>query len=338
MIHLSICIPTFNFGKYIGETLDSILPQLTTGVELIVLDGGSSDQTHYEVYARQSECNHLIYYQQGFRGGIDRDIEKVVSLARGKYCWLFSADDVMLPGAVEKILAAIRSNYDVYLCEHLLCTLEMLPIRKHPPLFKMGHPRLFNFYDLLQKKEYFLLSRTSEAFFSFLSGPIFKKEIWEAATNLPESFRDSYFIVAGHLLSMIPRGMTLYYLNEILIHKRGDNDSFAEKGMVNRYAIAINGYKKIADTIFGHDSFEAFHIRRSVCNDLTVKHLLNVKFDCMNAKLHEDEITLNKLVAIHYADPLLRNRINLLIYKITPMFIYGYIKILKRVFKKLVRK
>lgn len=125
MIHLSICIPTYNFGRYIGEMLDSILPQLTTGVELIVLDGGSTDETLYEVVARQSECNQLIYYQQGFRGGVDRDIEKVVSLARGKYCWLFSADDVMLPGAVERVLTAIRSNYDVYLCEHLLCTLEM---------------------------------------------------------------------------------------------------------------------------------------------------------------------------------------------------------------------
>lgn len=338
MIHLSICIPTYNFGRFIGETLDSILPQLTIGAELIVFDSGSTDETLHEVMARQSECNQLIYYQQGFRGGIDRDIEKVVSLARGKYCWLFSADDVMLPGAVEKVFAAIRSNYDVYLCEHVLCTLDMQPIRKHPPLNKMGHPRLFNFYDVSQRKEYFRLARTSEAFFSFLSGPIFKKEIWDAATSVPESFRDSCWIVAGHLLSMIPRGITLYYLNEILIHKRGDNDSFAEKGMVNRCAIAINGYRKIADTIFGHDSFEAFHIRRSVRNDLTVRHLLNTKFDCMNAKLHEDKIALDQLVAIHYADPPLRNRINLLIYKITPKFIYGYIKILKKVFKKLERK
>ena len=84
--------------------------------------------------------------------------------------------------------------------------------------------------------------------------------------------------------------------------------------------------------------FEAFHIRRSVRNDLTVRHLLNTKFDCMNAKLHEDKIALDQLVAIHYADPPLRNRINLLIYKITPKFIYGYIKILKKVFKKLERK
>lgn len=31
-IRLSICIPTYNFGSFIGETLESILPQVTEGV------------------------------------------------------------------------------------------------------------------------------------------------------------------------------------------------------------------------------------------------------------------------------------------------------------------
>lgn len=331
---LSICIPTYNFGQFIGRTLDSILPQISAEVELIVLDGGSTDNTFDEVAVRQRDCPQLSYYQQGFRGGIDRDIEKAISLAQGKYCWLFSADDLMLPGAIEKVLAAIQSNYDVYLCEHVLCSLEMQPIREHPPFNKMSHPRLFNLGDASHREEYFRSARTSEAFFSFLSGPIFKKEIWDGATNIPESFRNSCWIVAGHLLSMIPRGITLYYLNEILIHKRGDNDSFVEKGMVNRYAIAINGYRKIANTIFGYDSLEAFHIRRSICNDLTIKHLLNVKLDCVNGRLHEDKIALDRLAAIHYSDPQLSNSINLLIYNITPMFVYRHVKILKKHLKK----
>lgn len=331
---LSICIPTYNFGKFIGQTLDSILSQLSTEVEIIVLDGGSKDETFDEVAVRQHDYAQLTYYQQGFRGGIDRDIEKVVSLARGKYCWLFSADDVMLPGAVNKVLDAIKSNHDIYLCEHVLCSLEMQPMRAYPPFNKMSHFGLFNLGDASQREEYFRLARTSEAFFSFLSGPIFKKEVWDAATNIPESFRNSCWIVAVHLLSMIPRGITLYYLNEILIHKRGDNDSFMEKGMVNRYGIAINGYRKISDTIFGHDSFEAFHIRRSICNDLTLKHLLNVKLDCVNRKLYEDKIALDHLVAILYSDPKLSNSINLLIYKTAPMFVYRYVKMLKEQLKK----
>lgn len=334
MTYLSICIPTYNFGKFIGHTLDSILPQVSAGIEIIVLDGGSTDDTAEVVAARQHDCTQLTYYHQDYRGGIDRDIEKIVNLARGKYCWLFSADDIMLPGAIDKVLEAIKSNYDVYLCEHVLCNLEMQPIRVHPPFNKMSHPRLFNLGDAPQREEYFCLARTSEAFFSFLSGPIFKKAIWESATNIPESFRNTCWIVAVHLLSMIPRGLTIYYLNEILIHKRGDNDSFMGKGMVNRYAIAINGFRKIADTIFGHDSLEAFYIRRSICSDLTLKHLLNVKLDCVDKKLHEELLALNRLVVIHYSDPTLSNRINLMIYKTAPMFVYRYVKMLKKRLKQ----
>jgi glycosyltransferase involved in cell wall biosynthesis len=42
---LSICIATYNRADYIGETLDSIIPQLTDNVELLVVDGASTDNT-----------------------------------------------------------------------------------------------------------------------------------------------------------------------------------------------------------------------------------------------------------------------------------------------------
>lgn len=333
-ILLSICIPTYNFGKFIGRTLDSVLPQASAEVEVIVLDGGSTDETFDEIAVRQRDYAQLVYYQQGFRGGIDSDIEKVVSLAEGEYCWLFSADDLMLPGAIDKVIEAIKSNYDVYLCEHVLCSLDMEPIKGYPPFNRMGHPRLFDLADASQREEYFCLARTSEAFFSYLSGPVFKKEVWDSATNIPESLRNTCWIVAVHLLSTIPYGLTIYYLNDVLIHKRGDNDSFMEKGMVNRYEIAISGFRKIADTFFGNDSAEAFHIRRSVRNDLSLKHLLNVKLDCMDKKLHEDLSALNRLVVIHYSDPALSNCINLLAYKFMPMFVYRSIKTLKKYLKR----
>ena len=119
-ILLSICIPTYNFGKVIGQTLDSILPNLVEGVEVVILDGGSTDDTARIVAKRQRNFSQIKYHRQGFRGGIDRDIAKVISLAHGDYCWLFSADDIMISGAVDKIINSIQSNCDIYLCEQIL--------------------------------------------------------------------------------------------------------------------------------------------------------------------------------------------------------------------------
>ena len=42
---LSICIPTLNRGDYIGETLQSIASQWEEGVEIVIVDGGSTDRT-----------------------------------------------------------------------------------------------------------------------------------------------------------------------------------------------------------------------------------------------------------------------------------------------------
>jgi abequosyltransferase len=44
-IRLSICIPTYNFGEFIGETLKSVTDQARNGVEIIVVDGASTDNT-----------------------------------------------------------------------------------------------------------------------------------------------------------------------------------------------------------------------------------------------------------------------------------------------------
>jgi abequosyltransferase len=334
-IKLSICIPTYNYGSFIGETLDSILPQISNETEVIVLDGGSTDDTASIVSSRQCNYTQLTYHKQNYRGGIDRDIEKVVSLASGKYCWIFSADDIMLPNSIDTLLSEITSNYDIYVCEHILCNLKMEPISEYPPFNKLDNATLFCLNDNTQLNKYFELARTSEAFFSFLAGPIFKKEIWDSANaNIPESFFHTCWIVAGHLLSMFPKGVSVKYLNKKLIYKREGNDSFSNGSWVNRCKIGIENFQHIANTIFGQNSKESYHIRRVLQRDVPLRSLLSAK---MKADLYpdrEDIIKLRYLVKIHYADPNIMNWIKYHIFNLSPLFL---IKILYSI-NKIIRK
>ena len=332
-IKLSICIPTYNYGEFIGQTLDSILPQASIEVEIIVLDGGSTDDTAEVVAARQDDYTQLTYHHQSFRGGIDRDIEKVVSLAQGQYCWLFSADDIMLPGAIDKVLEGIKTNDDVYLCEHDLCNLEMGSIGEYPAFNNISHPRLFNLGDASQRREYFRLARTSEAFFSFLAGPIFKKEIWDSS-DIPESFRNTCWIVAGRLLSMFPKGITIKYLGETLLHKREGNDSFSNGSAVNRCRIGIENFQHISNAVFGKYSEEAFHIRRVLQLDIPFRYLILAKLKAAEHPAREDIQVLNRLAMMHYADLSISNWIKYTLYKAAiPVTLKMY-----RDFKKLWRE
>ncbi|OIQ99757.1 abequosyltransferase RfbV [mine drainage metagenome] len=110
---LSICITTYNRGKFIAETLDSIIVQMESCVELIVVDGASPDNTA-EVMA-QYIANHpeVRYYREEINSGIDGDYDKAVGYAKGEYCWLMSDDDLLNPTAIRHVLSAIDNKKDL---------------------------------------------------------------------------------------------------------------------------------------------------------------------------------------------------------------------------------
>lgn len=317
MIKLSICIPTYNFGRFIGETLDSILPQLTPEVELIVLDGGSTDNTSEVVRRKFETTKNFTYHRQAERGGIDLDIERVIGLARGGYCWLFSADDVMLPGSIKTVLGVLQDERDIYLCEHLMCDVHMLLCTEYPIFKTPIGPTKFDFTNSGHRKTYFEQARNSEAFFSFLSAPIFRRSIWDSAI-IPDSFRETCWIVAGHLLKAVSQGATVDYMACALLLKRGENDSFADRGTVNRCRIAIEGLHHIADTIFGAQSEEAFHVKRSVRVDIPLRSLLKAKWKTTQAPALESRLVLDRIVKMHYANAGVMAQVQYAVYRLTP--------------------
>src|SRR5262245_44861131 len=113
MLRLSICIATYNRGRLIGETLASIMPQLSDVTELLVVDGASTDDTQLVVRSCFEGRSNCRYVQLPEKGGVDRDYARSVELARGEYCWLMTDDDLVVPGAISRVLAALESAPDL---------------------------------------------------------------------------------------------------------------------------------------------------------------------------------------------------------------------------------
>ena len=108
---LSICIATYNRAGYIGETLDSIIPQLTDEVELLVVDGASTDRTEEVVRTFVKKSSRIRYIRLANKGGVDQDYDRSVELAHGEMCWLFTDDDLLKPGAVAAVMSAIKIGH-----------------------------------------------------------------------------------------------------------------------------------------------------------------------------------------------------------------------------------
>ena len=112
-ITLSFCITTRNRAVFIGTTLENLISQATEEVEIVVLDAASTDGTPEMVEEFTRRFPRLRYVRQDTNQGVDRDYDRTVELAHGKYCWMMSDDDVLTPGAVAEVLGHCRESYDL---------------------------------------------------------------------------------------------------------------------------------------------------------------------------------------------------------------------------------
>lgn len=319
-IRLSICIPTYNFGPYIGATLESVMPQLSSGVEIVVLDGGSTDETPDVVAGFQARYpGRLRYERRPERGGIDRDLARTVAMARGEYCWLFCSDDVMKPGAVELVLAQIESGLDVYVCGFTLASPEMRPLFDQK-IMASNTRTVFDLGVRSERLQYFAAAHTTPAFFSFAGSVIVNKELWDRR-EVDEDFVGSCWAHVARLFSLIKDGLLLGWIETPLLLKRIENDSFMDAGVVRRYALAIDGYHRLAETFFGAGSDEAHHVRRVVTNEFPPWMLLAAKADARRER-PEDLALLDGLAAKTYADRSLANRIKHATYRLAPLGLF----------------
>ncbi len=94
----SICIPCFNHGSYIGQTLESVLRQDFDDYEIVVADNASTDNSREVVRSFQDPRIRLI--ENRFNIGFAPNLQQVTRHAQGRYLNVLSSDDVMNPGAL----------------------------------------------------------------------------------------------------------------------------------------------------------------------------------------------------------------------------------------------
>ncbi len=315
-IKLSVCIPIYNFGHLIGETLGTIIPQLTDDVEIVVVDGASTDHTEEVMREYLAVEARLRYVRLGRKGGIDQDMASAVALSRGSYCWLFSGDDYMQEHALARVLAEIEMEPDLLLFRHWNCLYDMTPVNEHPVL-QSSKDVAFDLSNEGERLKYFRNAVTSEAFFSFMSGLVFRKSLWEKLP-LKAEFIGSCWSHAARFIELMAEGFLIKYIHHSYVLRRGDNDSFMDRGVVNRYRIAIEGYHRIAQYFFGARSEEAFHIRRVIRNELPLRYFIYAKYMTRKDPKIESIEVLNHIAKLHFSDFSIRNLSSYLTIRLLP--------------------
>ena len=104
---VSILIPSYNQGKFIRETIESCLNQDYRPIEVLVMDGGSKDETVSVL--KSFNASELQWWSEPDRGVVDA-ANKAMALAKGDILTIQSSDDVFLPGAITGAVEALLKD------------------------------------------------------------------------------------------------------------------------------------------------------------------------------------------------------------------------------------
>jgi len=109
---LSVVIPNYNYGAFVGEAIASIAAQTYAPIELIVVDDASTDNSLEAIREALDKADNLISTRLialeenvGKLGALNRALEYV----RGRYFVIHDSDDLLSPGYVERTIAELEA-------------------------------------------------------------------------------------------------------------------------------------------------------------------------------------------------------------------------------------
>jgi len=106
---VSIIMPSYNTGKYIGDSIRSVLAQTYTNWELIIVDDCSTDDTD-EVVAPYLQDPRIRYLKNERNSGAAISRNYALREAKGKWIAFLDSDDLWVPEKLEKQLAFMKEN------------------------------------------------------------------------------------------------------------------------------------------------------------------------------------------------------------------------------------
>ena len=161
---ISVILPVYNAGKFLNESIDSILNQTVEDFEFIIIDDASIDNSIEIIQSYQD--NRIRFFRNKQNLGISKTLNFGISKAKGKFIARMDADDIALRYRFQEQLQFMNNNLDIDICgsyvqhfgdsnETWEPPLDHESIRVSSIFFSpMVHPTIFARYQYYQKHIY----------------------------------------------------------------------------------------------------------------------------------------------------------------------------------------
>lgn len=118
-ILVSVIVPAFNASKTIHRTLDSLIAQTLSPIEIIIVDDGSTDNTLTILLQYQNCYPEKVKVLRGSNSGSFAARSRGIKEANGKYVAFCDADDIAEQNMLEVLyFTAEKTNSDIAVCSY----------------------------------------------------------------------------------------------------------------------------------------------------------------------------------------------------------------------------
>ena len=136
---VSIIVPCYNHKDFLDDCIKGILSQSYDAIEVLICDDCSPDNSFEIIKSYEKKLNarfsrvELICNETN--QGVTKNINGMLSVARGEYIKIIASDDVLLPSAVEAAVEYFESHLDE---DILICNGAKIPENQHYGQFEMN--------------------------------------------------------------------------------------------------------------------------------------------------------------------------------------------------------
>ena len=222
----SVIIASYNYEKYISQTINSILNQTFTNFEIIIVDDGSTDGSMKIIneYAAKYDFIHVFQHKDKKNHGLPDTIELAISHSNGKYLAFCESDDYWHKNHLhEKMKMIIKYNFkpNVIINDftpigtNIENMLELQKNRNHrlPKIINSINPKIFDNENLICTFSICMVKR--EMFNNIDFNTPFKPNLDWWLWN-----------------QIIKKDNRLYFIHKKLTYWRSHNDSQMEKNKI----------------------------------------------------------------------------------------------------------
>lgn len=232
-IKLSITIPTYNRCKLLKVAMDSVLSQWRDDIELLVSDNASVDGTE-ELMRDYCEKYPITYVRNPENLGAEKNFLNCFRMAKGKYVHLLSDDDLLIPGAIERIIQLLDKEEPDYINLNSIYYFNDVFDPKD-----QRSPRIPLEEDLIttNKKEYI---EKIGVYITYASAIVLKRSEFLRVKN-PEQYLGTYFLQAHMLFDILKDDNSKVIITKEAYIAAKHNNS----GGFNLYEVWVKQYKKL---------------------------------------------------------------------------------------------